>query len=77
MITSIIITGWNFFLKKWWVRWKLWQLQQRNLSTVAESVSALRASQQDEDRELLRTLVKEKDVLFVLQYNISYIVCRS
>lgn len=54
--------GWNFFLKKWWVRWKLWQLQQHDLLTVAESVSALLPSQQDEDRELLRTLMKEKEV---------------
>jgi len=65
-------------LKKWWVRWKLWQLQQRDLLTVADSVSALLPSQQDEDRELLRTLVKEKEVLFIiLQYDISYVVYRS
>ena len=70
----IIITGWNFILKKWWVRWKLWQLQQRDLLTVSESVSALLPSQQDEDRELLQTLVKEKEVLFILLYDILYIV---
>lgn len=74
----IFIAGWNFFLKKWWVRWKLWQLQQHDLLTVAESVSALLPSQQDEDREMLRTLVKEKEVLFIiLQYDISYVVYRS
>lgn len=52
------IPGWNFFLKKWWVQWKLRQLQPRRQSPVAAFV----ASQEDEDREKLQTLVKEEEV---------------
>jgi hypothetical protein len=54
----VIITGWNFFLKKWWVQWKLRQLQPQ--PQCADS--AFVVSQEDEDREKLRTLVKEEEV---------------
>jgi hypothetical protein len=57
---SITITGWNFFLKKWWVQWKLRQLQPQ--WQLQSSVATFVVSQEDEDREKLQTLVKDEEV---------------
>jgi hypothetical protein len=57
---SINVTDWNFFLKKWWVRWQLWRLRLYQQPAEADPITAYMANQEDEEREMLRTLVKEE-----------------
>jgi hypothetical protein len=61
--TFINIADWNFFLKRWWVYWKLWKLQSRHQPAVAGPVIKLMTTQEDEDREKLHKLVEEKEVM--------------
>lgn len=61
---SVNIADWNFFLKKWWVHWKLRQPQLCHRPTTVGPVVELMATQADEDREKLRTLAKEKEVKY-------------
>jgi hypothetical protein len=56
------IADWNFFLKKWWVRWQLWRLRSHCQPAVTGPVIEIMSSQDDEHREKLQTLVEEKEV---------------
>ena len=53
---------WNFFLKKWWVRWTLWKLHPYTQRVAVTSVTAFMATQQDEVIETPRMLIGENEV---------------
>ncbi|KAJ9578151.1 hypothetical protein L9F63_024988, partial [Diploptera punctata] len=56
------IPYWNFFLKKWWVRWSLWRLYPYVRQRVPSSDRTFMATQQDEVIETPRMLIAEKEV---------------
>ncbi|PSN52101.1 hypothetical protein C0J52_04338, partial [Blattella germanica] len=56
------LLDWNFFLKRWWVRWRLWRLQYPYQVRKESPETAFMPSQEDADLEAQRMLIEDKEV---------------